>query len=244
MGLRGAVLAAACAVLLTSCTAPPGGGNPDFQSVQPQPATSTVTVTPTPQKLATKITEINPLDDDGNVRNAYTVDKLGKDDKTGLFPLAPDVCSEPSLYGDSPGTYSCEYTALSADACWLEQSSDLVCIYYPWDTELSRLPLKQRLENTRAPENPAPLAMELGDGSRYRALNAAGNSTRADGLQEAYDCVEGPCRDNDFEPWILGGDDNPIVDQTTDAWTVRVGANSGKPELRDVSRAWFITTVQ
>lgn len=239
MKLWGATAALACALVLSSCSVFSGNTRPSDPPPKPIPGvtvTETVTATPMSAEQDTQIVEINPLDVKGTVRDAYNLDETDDSD----YSVQADLCAEPSMYGSSSGTYACAITALSADACWLEPGSDLVCIYYPWSQDLYRVKVDGQLKATQVSEDPQPLALELTDGSRYRARNSAGNSTRADGLSDLYQCAEGPCKNDEADPWILGSSDSPAIDKTLNVWTAQVGSNTGEPETRDVTRAWFI----
>lgn len=142
----------------------------------------------------------------------------------------------------SPTIYSCAPSAASADLCWPTYGS-MLCAWDPWGKELRRAhPTNPMIPPVSVQDDPQPWALELTDGTRCRIRNGGAWGGRADGLLGAYSCERDWSEEYVF---VLTHADSPVVDTSTNAWTVLVGGLGAPsepfppPGRMTVKTAWF-----
>lgn len=194
----------------------------------------------------TSVTVIDPFDST-ELKPGWQLDRSNLTDRTL-------DCDYPSQNSVSSGTYHCGTTADRAVACWRGASymTEVWChnAYDPESKTLRVRPSTDLPEQTKPPEDPQPLFLELEDGSQWYDRSGGSWPGRSDGLIGAAACANdvGVCAEKSEEQesnYILV-DQMPYVDQSEDWWKVKVGQlgdpneNFPEPVTIKVTRAWFI----
>lgn len=197
-------------------------------------ATSTPTPTPAP---TTEVIELNPFLGDGSLADGWVLDE-----STLADGQAPADWYE-SRHGTGPNTVTCGPTAASLAACWLtEDSTQIACLdqYEPVEQKLRLIALDgQAPAKTPTTEDPAPLWVELDDGSTFAAVHG-GAWSPPEGYRVAYVRTD----DTDTVEEILVPDDDPAntFDESEGLWKVTVGEDGGSRDVESkrVVKAWFM----
>lgn len=205
---------------------------------EPPTATETPVETEAP---ATEVIEVAPFTDDGELADGWTADAATLE---GDYAIPADTC-RPSEHGAGANTVACGSTADALSACWLTEQSDQIACLDEVESEAQNVRLIQldtaAPGSTEAAEEPDPLWLELEDGSTFLAVNG-GAFSPPEGYLVGYTRIDGD--GERFEELLVPADDSaPMIDRSTDMWTVIRGAD-GKGtdtiEPQQVARAWVL----
>ena len=113
--------------------------------------------------LSTHIAEVRPVTGTGEPAAGWTV----------VPEYIPVSCGDPSPASVSDNVHYCSPTAAAADVCWPRpDGAAVLCLRDPWETTLHELPvLDGATTQVTAVSDPAPLGLELADGTRCRLRN-------------------------------------------------------------------------
>ena len=198
-----------------------------------------------PPVPATQKTVIDPFTASGQLRPGWSVDRTSEGEGEAVDCYGGSTDPSPNAVG--PGTLWCGTTADSANACWPtpEGGAAVWCLNtFDLDDHMLRARRADNMGPTSTPDDPAPLFLQLSDGSVFWYRIGGSWGGRADGLNGAYGCENkiGVCAD---ERTVVLVDDE-LIDTSAPAWRVLVGP-LGDPDERfppprsmAVKRAWYI----
>ncbi len=157
-------------------------------------------------------------------------------------------CSEyPSAMATTSRTYRCGSNADYAVACVDDgDGAHVLCATDPWAKAATRFAVDGTLPTTHKPSDPAPLGIELADGSRW---NYRSGGIWPPGPQEAaatYGCRKGCHEDAEALLSPPGNPGGSGLIKEGDVWYARRGplgyntVKTGKITKERITKAWFI----
>jgi hypothetical protein len=197
----------------TAATSTPAATAPAADRIPAEPATRRVVLAPVTIR-GTAVAGYRVVNEDS------TVDCAG---------------SEPSPASLSRAVHYCGPSAATADVCWASAiPQHVLCLRDPWARVLTQLKTSTPLRPVRATAAPVPLGLVLNDGDRCR-LRDGGAWDRP----QAHPDYVGfyACTKHEAVWGAKAG-----INTGSATWTVLVGNSTGPLVVRNVVKAYYVTT--
>jgi hypothetical protein len=192
-------------------------------------ALNSTTSTSTTQLMKTAVVHVRPVDDQGRLRDDFTVIETVDGAKCPLSSVKVGELAN-----------SCEAGEFIYDPCWTETDGpdgpSVICMSEPWNHNVNRLLTGRTIAPAPATPGGSPWGVELADGQRCRVATGAHDSLNPSGGDDA-DVVDHYCGEGLGLALLRG------IDKTHPVWTARaaryVNDHYERVEPQAIATAWF-----